>query len=212
MPSFRKVVKRVVSAKLIGLYHLSHETALDEWGWYASFKKGSPCDKEGRPIPWISYPATALLAARVSADWNIFEFGAGYSTLWWGARCRTVTSCEHDATWCQILAPQLRANCSLLSTPLNDAYPLAAQRTEKTYDVIVVDGRKRVRSALASVECLTKDGVLVWDDSERDYYQDGLARLRDKGFKRLDLLGMSPLERRPKQTSVLYRSENVLAI
>ncbi len=212
MPTVKPLIRRLLGPKLIGLYHLSHLTALDEWGWYASIEKRFPCDKRGQPLPWMSYAAVALLAAKASADWDVFEFGAGYSTLWWGKRCQTVVSCEHNVAWSQLLLPQLPANCSLISLPLDEEYPHAARRTRRRYDVVVVDGRKRVRCALAAKDCLTERGVMVWDDTERAYYQDGLARLVAEGFRRIDLVGMSPLTMAPKQTSILYREGNLLGL
>jgi hypothetical protein len=202
----------MVGPKATGLYRLRRTTALDQWGWYTSIKKGFPCDNQGKPIPWISYPATAFLSSRVKNDWDIFEFGAGYSTLWWATHCRSVTSCEHDAVWYKDISQKVPGNCTVLSTPLNSEYPLAAKRTNKMYDVIVIDGRKRVKCALNSVSCLKETGVMVWDDTEREFYQEGLVKLAELGFKRIDLVGMSPLETHSKQTSIIYRSANVLDI
>jgi hypothetical protein len=207
-----RTVAAMLNPKARGLYRLRQRTALDEWGWYDSIKHGFPCDKNGQPIPWISYPAISLLRSRVKSEWDVFEFGAGYSTLWWGRHCRSVTSSEHDAIWSEKLAHQLPANCSVLSVRLDSDYPLAAKSTNRKYDVIVVDGRKRVRCALSSVDCLKEAGVIVWDDTDREFYQQGLRKLTDLGFRRIDLVGMSPLEIDPKQTSIMYRSTNVLGI
>ncbi len=212
MPIVKRLTRQLLGPKLIGLYHLSRLTALDEWGWYESIAKRFPCDKDGEPVPWMSYPAVALLGAKAAADWDVFEYGAGYSTLWWGKRCRTVVSCEHDATWCKLLSRQLPGNCSLISLPLDERYPDAARRSGRMYDVVVVDGRKRVRSALAAVGSLKERGVLVWDDTERPYYQDGLSKLTAEGFRRIDLVGMSPLIMAPKHTSILYRDGNLLGL
>ncbi len=206
------MIARILGSKVRGLYQLSDKTALDEWGWYNSLEKGFPCDKEGQPIPWISYSAIALLQGRVKSDWDIFEFGSGYSTLWWAKHCHSVTSSEHDAAWCKKVAQLVPGNCTVLSTELNSEYPLAAKLSGKMYDVIVIDGRKRVKCALNSVNCLKEAGVMVWDDTERAYYQEGLMSLTELGFKRLDLIGMSPLVKNAKQTSILYRSTNALGI
>jgi Methyltransferase domain len=207
-----KIFAGMLNPKARGLYRLSHKTALDEWGWYDSIKLGFPCDKNCQPIPWISYAAISLLRTRVKSDWDVFEFGAGYSTLWWAKHCRSVTSSEHDTIWCEKIAQQVPAHCTVLSVPLNSEYPHAAKLTNKKYDVIVIDGRKRVRCALNSVDCLKETGVMVWDDTDREHYREGLSRLADLGFKRIDLVGMSPLEITPKQTSIMYRSDNVLDI
>jgi Methyltransferase domain len=209
--SVKKMIAELLPPKARGFYRL-RRSALDEWGWFNSIKKGFPCDEAGQPIPWISYAAVALLRSRVKGDWDIFEFGSGYSTLWWAKHCRSVTSSEHDAAWYDEIAKLLPENCTLLSTELGVEYPMAAKRTKKRFDVIVIDGRKRVRCALNSVECLKEEGVIVWDDTDREYYQEGLAKLVTLGFKRIDLVGMTPMLSTAKQTSILYRSPNVLDI
>jgi len=152
------------------------------------------------------------LRTKVKDDWDVFEFGAGYSTLWWGKHCRSVTSCEHDSGWQQVIAKKVPGNCVIVSTDLNSEYPLAAARTGRLYDVIVIDGRKRVRCALSSVACLKDLGIMVWDDTDRPHYQGGLAQLAAMGFKRLDLIGMSPLINDAKQTSIIYRNANILGL
>jgi len=208
----KQLIARMVGPKLRGLYQFRHASALDEWGWFNSIKLGFPCDKAGQPIPWISYSAFAILRTKVKDDWDVFEFGAGYSTLWWGKHCRSVTSCEHDSGWQQVIAKKVPGNCVIVSTDLNSEYPLAAARTGRLYDVIVIDGRKRVRCALSSVACLKDLGIMVWDDTDRPHYQGGLAQLAAMGFKRLDLIGMSPLINDAKQTSIIYRNANILGL
>ena len=37
---------------------------LQESGWLNSMEKGEAVDKEGRPIPWITYPALDFLTPR----------------------------------------------------------------------------------------------------------------------------------------------------
>ncbi len=205
-------LKKRLPAKLLGLYHLAHPTALDQWGWHASLRNGFSSDEQGNPIPWMSYAAIALLKSRARPSWDIFEFGGGYSTIWWGQRTRSVTAVEHDPAWCARIAPLLPANCQIIHTQLDEAYPQAAKQSRRRYHLIVVDGRKRVKSALNSIDALTPEGVIVWDDTDRPYYAPGLDHLATLGFKRLDLVGMSPRERGPKQTSILYRPANVLQI
>jgi hypothetical protein len=208
--SWKARISQIVGAKASGLYRLRRSTALDSWGWYESCQNGFPCEKDGTPIPWMSYSAIALLKSRVRQSWNVFEFGTGYSTIWWGNHCQSVMSCEHDIGWCRKIGKSLPGNCSLIPIPLDQNYPLAAQKTQRLYDVIVVDGRKRVKCAISSINCLNPTGIIIWDDSDRPYYREGLDFFARQNFKRLDLIGMSPTAIDPKQTSILYRPGNVL--
>src|SRR5437868_5283396 len=41
---------------------------------------------------------------------SVFEYGSGYSTLWWAKRARAVVACEHDPAWEAKLKPSLPRN------------------------------------------------------------------------------------------------------
>src|SRR4051812_38433389 len=66
---------------------------LEKIGWAESAISGRPVDGNGDPLPWYSYPCSAFLKGRINKRMHVFEFGSGYSTLWWAKRVATVTSC-----------------------------------------------------------------------------------------------------------------------
>ncbi|HEY7302687.1 MAG TPA: hypothetical protein VH601_01125 [Bryobacteraceae bacterium] len=209
----KTLARKILPPKLTGLLILlRHESALDKWGWYISVHNESSCDQNGNPIPWISYAAFSLLARKLDPKWHIFEFGAGLSTLWWAARCQSITSCEHDVEWGERIKPHLPQNASLIINPLDETYPVSICSTGQLYDVVVVDGRKRAKCALSAANCLKTSGVIIWDDTDREHYRGGLQELSELGFRQLDLIGMSPLVLEEKQTSILYRPNNCLGL
>ena len=64
--------------RLIGLRRLTRQGgALHSLGWFTTQDKGSACDGNGNPIPWISYPAISFLDGRVNPALEVFEFGSG---------------------------------------------------------------------------------------------------------------------------------------
>lgn len=187
---------------------------LDECGWLASRASGQSVDRDGNPIPWITYAALAFLQERVTSDMRVFEFGSGNSTLWWAERVREITAVEHDETWARQVAALLPANATVTHIPLSPGgdYSRSAAGTKQRYHVIVVDGRDRVNSAISSVGCLRDDGVMLWDNSDRGRYRQGLAALAKEGFKRLQFRGLAPIGTWATETSVLYRERNCLGI
>jgi spermidine synthase len=80
------------------------------------------------------------------------------------------------------------------------------------FDVIIVDGRDRVNCCKQAIEALSPDGVVVLDDSEREFYAPGIAFLKEHGFKQLSFSGISPGLFYNKATSVFYKSNNCLGI
>jgi hypothetical protein len=145
---------------------------------------------------------------------RVFEFGSGNSTLWWAARVASVVAVEHDATWAERVAEDAPSNAQVLQVTLepDGDYCRTPQRTEEAYDVVVVDGRDRVRCAVNSLAALASDGVIIWDDSWRTRYEPGFRALAQQGFRRLDFTGLGPISPERGKTSVFYRHENCLGI
>jgi SAM-dependent methyltransferase len=199
---------------LESLHALRERSPLREDGWFRSFRERRPVDASGAPVPWISYAAFRFLAPRVRPEWRVFEFGCGYGTLWWAARVSRVVSCEHDAAWRERIAALAPSNATFLHVPLEygGAYARAALDQGGPFDLIVVDGRDRVRCAVQSVGALAAGGVLLWDNTDRPNYAPGLDELRGLGFRRIDFDGLAPVEPIRTRTSILYRDGNVLGL
>lgn len=183
---------------------------LRQIGWFDSFE-ALPVDGEGNPLPWITYPASFLLAERVPSEARVFEYGSGQSTRWWASRVAQVTSCEHDAEWAARIAADLPSNALLLHRPRGDSY-INAVTDGGPYEVIVIDGRDRVACARSAMTALAPDGVIVWDNTDREYYAPGITSLVDAGFAHLPLKGLTPGSRYLVTTSIFYRPGNCLML
>ena len=200
--------------RLDALYALWRSGPLREDGWFRSHHERRPVDARGNPIPWITYPALAFLASRVPRDVSVFEYGCGYGTLWWAARAREVVACDHDPAWISEIGARAPGHVTLLHVPLEygGAYSRAAASYTERFDVVVIDGRDRVNCARHAVKALKPDGVIVWDNTERRQYREGLEHLASLGFRRIPFEGYAPIECHRCETSLLYRSENRLSL
>ena len=56
-------------------------------------------DRDGNPIPWYTYPAIEYLSQFDYTKKKIFEFGCGYSSLFWAKRAQLVISIEDNPKW-----------------------------------------------------------------------------------------------------------------
>ena len=193
---------------------LAREGQLKEDGWFKSLRAGRCQNSNGEAIPWITYPAIAFIEKRLKNEFSVFEYGSGASTKWWAARVKEVVSCEHDEEWAKIVEKDLPENASLLYLKLEYGgdYSKAVSAQKKLFDIIVVDGRDRVNCALNSYKSLRDGGVIIWDNSDRERYQEGIRTLETEGFKRIDFEGMAPLITAKSVTSIFYRKENCLEI
>ena len=201
--------------RISGALHLilTPKVGLEELGWFRSRKSQSVVDAEGRPLPWMTYPFLQFITPRVSKHWIVFEYGMGNSTLWWSERVASVHSVEHDLTWFQSICARIPNNVDARFFPeRSHEYVSAPQFAGKKYNVICIDGRRRNESVVHSINCLTEDGVIVWDNTERHRYEEGIAKLLSFGFKKIDFWGMSPTITNNSCTSIFYRPRNCFNI
>ena len=200
---------------MLALRSLARASHLRSGGWFCSFQRAMPVDAKGEPIPWYTYSAIHFLAGRVTPAMAVFEYGSGNSTLWWSRRAGHVAACEHDAVWFELMRAKMPASVDYHHTDIlhsAEAYAGRAAASGRAADVIVIDGRERVRCARQSLAALKSDGVIVWDNSERAEYAEGFDFLAAAGFRRIDFWGMGPINTYEWCTSILYRDVNCLGI
>jgi hypothetical protein len=63
----------------------------------------TPSDLGGEPLPWFSYPAILFLESVIQNQWKVFEYGTGYSTVFWNRKCAKTVSIEHSEYWFDFL-------------------------------------------------------------------------------------------------------------
>ena len=208
---FRVLLKRL---GLYGAYKLKTDSYLRELGWYRSFDEQRPVNGRGDPLPWITYPASELLTRRVRPDDAVFEYGAGMSTFWWAERVRRVVAIEHDLAWYEKLRGRLPANVELLHQPLEygGAYCRGVLADPGAFSLVVIDGRDRVACARHAVKGLTAGGVIVWDDTDRSQYREGIEFLHAEGFRSVEFVGMTPAATHAHETTIFYRDGNCLGL
>lgn len=192
----------------------SERSFLNRAGYTNSLKLRRPCRKDGSYLPWMNYQVITFLEQRLNNDLELFEYGSGYSTLFFAKLVKQVTAIEHDFSWFEIVNTMKPASVNLIHQSLDDedAYCNAAGRSKTAYDVIVVDGRLRVRCVKAAMNCLSAQGVILLDDSARDRYAEAISLLLSNGFKKLDFSGLKPGSINTHQTTVFYKTDNCLGI
>ncbi len=150
--------------------------------------------------PWITFQARRILRNAVKQGANVFEWGAGGSTLFFldhGTRLITV---EHNKKWMHIVKSQqhnptdwnlhliepepcISANDDI-SDPLqfrsgspdmrNMSFRDYARQIEnypdRCFDIILIDGRARPSCLMLAAKKVRLGGIIVLDNSNRPYY------------------------------------------
>jgi len=145
---------------------------------------------------------------------TVFEFGSGNSTYFYARYAGIVVSVEHDKEWFDKIVNTKPDNAEMIFCELvrDGEYCRVPLKLKEPFDIIIVDGRDRVNCCKQAVKAVSEKGVVVLDDSERDFYKEGIDFLKNKGFKELALTGISPGLFYRKATSVFYRPDNCLNI
>ena len=106
--------------------------SLEELGWFRSAECELPLDRKGEPLPWFTYPAIEFLSRIVRSSDRVFEFGSGWSTLWWSKRAAEVCSVEHDPVWYAKIKERLPDNARVRHLPIDaDASDVASGRLSR---------------------------------------------------------------------------------
>ena len=187
---------------------------LEKIGYFKSLEAGLPLDREGNCLPWYTYPMISFLKDKIQPDMTVFEYGSGNSTLWWSKQVCSITAVEHDLDWYNSLKEKIASNVKYLYCELDRGgrYCQTVLKGDRKFDIIVIDGRDRVNCARNALEALKSDGVIIWDNSEREQYREGYAYLLRNDFRRIDFEGLGPLNHREWCTSVFYRDNNCFNI
>ena len=183
---------------------LQHLASLRDLGWHRSVRHQASVDARGHPLPWYTYPCVEWLADQLRASDTVFEYGGGWSTLWYAARVQRVASVEHDEGWHAVLTARVPPNVELhFRRPRPDgeesdhAEPspyvnCIQQYPAGSFDIVVVDGVERTACTRSAVDHLRPDGLLILDNSDRPEYRSAVEYLADNGFGRIDFYGFAP--------------------
>ena len=118
---------------------------------------------------------------------SLFEFGSGYSTLFYSKLVRTVISVEHDKVWFNLMESKIPDNVSLIykEKDIDGNYCRSITEFKQEFDVVVVDGRDRVNCAKQAIGKVSKIGVIILDDSGRERYLEAIDQAKKKEFHAL---------------------------
>lgn len=200
--------------RLRSLLSFNSKGYLAEIGWFKSFDAKKPVNGNGNPIPWVTYSFIDFIQGRINKDLTIFEYGSGNSTFFYARYAGIVVSVEHDKEWFDTMMKDRPNNSEIIFCELERGgdYSRMPNKLEEKFDLVIVDGRDRVNCCKQAVNALTPGGVIVLDDSERAFYQEGVDFLIANGFKHLPFSGISPGLFYLKSTSVFYKADNCLGI
>jgi len=183
-----------------------------ESGWLNSLAATKPVNKTGEPVPWFTYPAIDFLDPRVKPEWKVLEYGSGQSTFWWAKRVAKIYSAEHDRQWFEMMNKNLPSNATIdLCTDREEYVEAIVTSSMAPFDVVVIDGEFRNECARLIPPYIHDDGIIIFDNSDRIMFRDGVEYLSTNGWKRIDFFGLCPSYLYKSCTSIFFRHESWLS-
>lgn len=138
-----------------------------------------------RPVPLLTPEAIQFIEnfCQTNNHPRILEFGSGGSTAWLSKLTKNLISIEHDKSWYQNVRNYLKNEPScypvdirFLPKPYNF---VCEQFPDQFFDLIIVDGRDRVKCLTSSIRILKQGGIMMLDDAQRERYQEAHNLLKN---------------------------------
>lgn len=145
-------------------------------------------DIAGDVLPWFSSPFLDVLQTWDISSWNIFEWGSGYSTLWFSKHANHIKSVEIDLSWFELLSKEINhlniknidyyyktSEESNVTTGHgidsnigeNSEYVNIINETEEKYDCIIIDGKHRNTCAKHALNHIKNNGIIILDNANQ---------------------------------------------
>lgn len=173
--------------------------------WWSELKR-SPIEAN---LPWLPFRIIDLLDDYLTPGSRVFEFGGGGSTLWFSKRAGEVVTVEHDTDWFPVLASAMegKAGATVMHQSSADDYngyvDSIAAYPDDHFDVVVVDGRERVRCFETAMPKVRPGGLLILDDTNRERYRPAFDLA--SGWKSKTYRGLTPSKSEAGVTTVWQR-------
>jgi hypothetical protein len=171
---------------------------------------------EGSFIPWYNYKIIEFLNKQNLKNLEIFEFGCGYSTLFYAQKSKFVTSIESRFEWQEkILNLAELNNLSNLKITLHNKlfgvdFASSIKVQDRNFDLIVCDSFDRVNCVRNSLQKVSNDGVILLDNSERDKYQIIFKEMLDLNWYSITFSDLGPCRIKPSSSTIFYKKYNIL--
>ncbi len=174
----------------------------EEFGHTRSAAEWACLDKDGAPIPWYTYSMIEYLRGLDFTGKRLFEYGSGYSTLFWSTRAEKIVSVEHDPEWHKKMADEMPSNVEYRLLSEKNSYVSSIREYPESFDIVIIDGVHREDCVAPALEKLKEDGLIILDNS--DWYPGIANVLRMADLIEVDMHGFGPINTYTWTTSIFF--------
>jgi len=166
-----------------------------EYGFLESSKKNIPVNDKNEIMPMYTYPCYEWLN---SIDWNdskVFEYGTGYSTIWWQNKNVDYHAVEDNKQWHDMIEDKTNIEYK----PGHHKYIESIYKYDFKFDVIVIDGVVRFDCIKPALEKIKDDGIIIVDNT--DWHRNSKEELDKSDLIPIHFHGFKPLHVDSETTS-----------
>ena len=166
-----------------------------EYGFLESSKKNIPVNDKNEIMPMYTYPCYEWLN---SIDWNgskVFEYGTGYSTIWWQNKNVDYHAVEDNKQWHDMIEDKTNIEYK----PGHHKYIESIYKYDFKFDVIVIDGVVRFDCIKPALEKIKDDGIIIFDNT--DWHKNSKEELDRSDLIPIHFHGFKPLHVDSETTS-----------
>lgn len=200
------MIKKIIRSSFIQSLWLTarnYRILSHELGQYKSMRRRECRDINDSAIPWYTYPAIEYLNQLDFSNKIIFEYGSGYSTLFWANRCKKIISIEDNREWFDKLNDKMPDNVEYLFKENKSEYIRIINNYLAKFDVIIIDGNHRYECAIEALNRLNDTGFIILDNS--DWKEKTSKLLRDSNLIEVDMSGFGPINGYTWTTSFYFK-------
>lgn len=117
-------------------------------------------DSDGVRYPWYVSGVLDILDKMDLNGKMVFEYGMGYSTLWFQSRGAYVHGIESNEEWAEFT----RANCTHDETKYINSIHYQSRLGPILYDIVCIDGIYRDKCTPLAYSHLQKGGIIIIDN------------------------------------------------
>lgn len=117
-------------------------------------------------MPWLTLPTLQWLKSIDISQWKVFEYGCGYSTIWFKAHVWMVQSVDTEQSWAKSMGAFYSNDKEQYIARLH--HPFTA--TTSLWDCVIVDGAWREDCARFAKDYIKPGGYMIIDNWQQEDY------------------------------------------
>lgn len=112
-------------------------------------------------MPWYTLPTLQWLKSIDISYWKVFEYGAGYSTIWWRLHAKEIVSVDDSKEWAKAMGAIHQSEKYEYTTEIN---------VRGEFDCVIVDGAWREDCARHAKSYVKSGGYMIIDNWQQEDY------------------------------------------